>query len=857
MTVRQRLGMFGVLGKKGYVILLFVWLLLVPGIALAETGVTDGFKWDDKGGGNIIITGYTGAGGAIAIPAAINGKPVTGINSFAFNGNKGLTGVIIPDSVTSIDSFAFADCTGLTTITIPKNTKTLNSFAFKGCTGLTTITVANGVNAIGASWFTDYPWLQKVIIPESVTKIDAFAFNGCSSLTGVTLPNGVTSIGAFAFKNCSSLSTLSIPKGVKTIGEWAFDGCNKLTLSGEADSFAQQYAAKRNIPFTAAAGPTSAPPASPSLSTPGTAAPAPAAPAKPAPAENKDAAPTKPAPTGSQGATSAKPAPTGGQGTTPAKAANNPSQQETSPVFKLYLFLLALFLTGVGVVAILIDRRMTKKEGQPSPTSPPSPREAGKGWLDKALKDFYNAESSKLLENFLLGQPREKLAQVLGAIDLKGMATVYNPWGTGSFHRTKVLEAARQLARQERWEDVEACHAKLLEMTAWTNQEITPSDFLLLMDLGKDMMNLARNAGKPGVGPDYFQKKTKQALQVFQRICDHAAKGSDGYVEALQWQAACYVNLKETRLAKEAFQQVLQYDSGNKMAQEILPKLPEEEPSKGVEASNQERLEDSAGTNDNAVKHLIRTLENPSAGDDQRLAAARKLGGLGEQAIPFLLESLKKWQSNSRKFACEAFVVMGTVGIQPLIDYIIQNSRSKLDCDGPKCALIMIKEPVVEPLLAVLPTGDPQVVALAAYILGEIGDPRALNSMIPLLVHGDKEVRLNAIEALGKFCKLDLLQILLLHTADSDPEIRERVFWSLNHLVSRLVDTDADTLKRMLAVPLIRALSDPHPGVRKETLYVLSHLRDPQTLDAVRMCLQDREEEVQESAQMVLEIMGE
>ena len=63
----------------------------------------------------ITITGYTGPVpmGKVSIPAQINGIPVTAIADGTYpNGvfeNKGLTGVIIPNSVTYIGECAFAE----------------------------------------------------------------------------------------------------------------------------------------------------------------------------------------------------------------------------------------------------------------------------------------------------------------------------------------------------------------------------------------------------------------------------------------------------------------------------------------------------------------------------------------------------------------------------------------------------------------------------------------------------------------------------------------------------------------------------------------------------------------------------
>ena len=60
--------------------------------AVAATGQYGDLAYSSDGSA-ITITGYTGAGGAVAIPAAINGLPVTSIGTLAFAGCTNLTGV--------------------------------------------------------------------------------------------------------------------------------------------------------------------------------------------------------------------------------------------------------------------------------------------------------------------------------------------------------------------------------------------------------------------------------------------------------------------------------------------------------------------------------------------------------------------------------------------------------------------------------------------------------------------------------------------------------------------------------------------------------------------------------------------
>ncbi len=71
--------------------------------------------------GAITITGYTGSGGNVDIPASTNGYPVIAIGVNAFFNKTNITHITIPDSVTSIGEYAFYGCSGLTSVTIPNS----------------------------------------------------------------------------------------------------------------------------------------------------------------------------------------------------------------------------------------------------------------------------------------------------------------------------------------------------------------------------------------------------------------------------------------------------------------------------------------------------------------------------------------------------------------------------------------------------------------------------------------------------------------------------------------------------------------------------------------------------------------
>ena len=220
--------------------------------------------------GTITITGYTGSGGAVNIPATISGLPLTGIGVYAFSTFSSkitLTSVTIPSSVTNIGIDAFVECDSLTAIIvdinnpaysslagvlfdkghtaliqypggktgsylIPDSVTSVGESAFEFSMGLTSVTIPNSVTNIGNFAF-ELTSLANITIPGNVTSIGDEVFGNCTSLTNATIADGVTRIGSLMFYNCTNLTSVTIPNSVTSIGDDAFDGCGltSVTLS--------------------------------------------------------------------------------------------------------------------------------------------------------------------------------------------------------------------------------------------------------------------------------------------------------------------------------------------------------------------------------------------------------------------------------------------------------------------------------------------------------------------------------------------------------------------------------------------------------------------------------------------------
>jgi len=181
------------------------------------------------GNTSVTITDYTGSATELAIPATIEGKPVTAIDAYAFANCSSLTGITLPDGLTSIGSQAFYQCSNLASLTIPASIQTVGSGAFWSCGNLSgTITVPAGVTEIGSHTFSGCSLLEKIVLPSTVKSIGEYAFSNCSALTEINIPTGITELPDGVFNGCSILPKLVIPASVKTIGASAFSGCTQL-----------------------------------------------------------------------------------------------------------------------------------------------------------------------------------------------------------------------------------------------------------------------------------------------------------------------------------------------------------------------------------------------------------------------------------------------------------------------------------------------------------------------------------------------------------------------------------------------------------------------------------------------------
>lgn len=130
--------------------LLLLLLLMQPAVVQAQFSYVTNH-------GAITITGYTGPGGAVVIPATTNSLPVTSIGRASFYDLTSLTNVTIPDSVANIEAYAFGYCYKLTGAILGKSLTNLGDYAFSDCWRLTNVCFQGNAPKCGASVFFDDP----------------------------------------------------------------------------------------------------------------------------------------------------------------------------------------------------------------------------------------------------------------------------------------------------------------------------------------------------------------------------------------------------------------------------------------------------------------------------------------------------------------------------------------------------------------------------------------------------------------------------------------------------------------------------------------------------------------------------
>jgi hypothetical protein len=170
-------------------------------------------------GGGVEIYGYTGNSRTLNIPAKLGGQNVVKIADNAFQGNRGIETVVIPEHVVAIGHNAFMNCSMLSSVTLGAALAEIGNNAFRG-TALTSINLPQTLATIGTAAFADNGKL---------TAINAHASNPSFATISDVLFNKAATL-LIAYPAGRAGTDYELPLTVEDISPCAFIGANLTSL---------------------------------------------------------------------------------------------------------------------------------------------------------------------------------------------------------------------------------------------------------------------------------------------------------------------------------------------------------------------------------------------------------------------------------------------------------------------------------------------------------------------------------------------------------------------------------------------------------------------------------------------------
>lgn len=190
-----------------------------------------------------------------------DGYEIASIAASAFDGNKNVTSLVLPDTLVSVGQSAFINCSNIGgTLVLPDSLTTVGNHPFYGL-GIVELRLGTGMSRVGNWMFYGCSKLTNVVWNAAVTGVNEKCFYGCKVLKTFTGPgtdggfptnlvyiggqaletegyaNGLsgldirlprlTSLGNDAFR-ASGMRSVEIGGGVATVGASAFRVCLKL-----------------------------------------------------------------------------------------------------------------------------------------------------------------------------------------------------------------------------------------------------------------------------------------------------------------------------------------------------------------------------------------------------------------------------------------------------------------------------------------------------------------------------------------------------------------------------------------------------------------------------------------------------
>ncbi|MFY1642794.1 HEAT repeat domain-containing protein, partial [Methanoculleus bourgensis] len=234
------------------------------------------------------------------------------------------------------------------------------------------------------------------------------------------------------------------------------------------------------------------------------------------------------------------------------------------------------------------------------------------------------------------------------------------------------------------------------------------------------------------------------------------------------------------------------------------------------------------------IDGLIAALESEDGLTRQRAALA--LGDFGDaKAVAPLIRALGDPLTAVREAAADSLAMLGPPAVEPLVELIERPGASeRYEEPGAAESAKTVTGP--GDLSWEIATRRDLRRVYAAAILGEIGDPSAVEPLARALRDANNDVRCQASGALAKFGR-GAVELLTTVLADPDPDVRVVAAGVLGDI------GDASVVE-----PLIGALRDANDDVRGAA-GALKYIGDPRAIDALQDLTRDEDADVRSVAE--------
>ena len=224
-----------------------------------------------------------------------------------------------------------------------------------------------------------------------------------------------------------------------------------------------------------------------------------------------------------------------------------------------------------------------------------------------------------------------------------------------------------------------------------------------------------------------------------------------------------------------------------------------------------------------------------------RQEAALSLSGYADPAaVTPLIELLKDEHGYIRMAAVEALCMIGHDAIDPLI-HALGDGDEQLR-QRASFALVTIGSPAVDHLIDSMQSENPAVTRSCAWILGRIGENKAIPHLVLVMGHPDRYVRREACDSLAAMGDAAVLP-LSRSFRDGEMLVRNCAMEALWMIGSPAVEHVADLL------------TDPSPDVRKRAALLLGEIGVPSAADRLSRLLGDENPSVRRIAFEAIEMI--